>query len=332
MLAITAVVVLANAPSLLAFSKTDPLGTRSELASRVTPGLLPGERAIDPNDGFTSQALGHRAALDLLHLRLPWWNPYEGTGAPLAGEMQSAALFPPTLLTLFRNGQLYERTLLEIFAGLSTYLLLRRISLSRWASAVAAIAFALNGTFAWLAHAPVNPVAFLPALLLGVELAFAATVAARRGGWWLIAVAEAGMFYAGFPEVAFIGGLLGVCWFAWRCGCLGRGRLHVFARKAAAGVIAGILLSAPLLVASLDYVVDASLGGHTGTSAGNTYLPFQAVPQLVLPSSWSCANPSSCSPFFLMIFVGSFGSLMSSSALPLISLRTSPKSGEFGLV
>jgi len=95
------------------------------------------------------------------------------------------------------------------------------------------IAFALNGTFAWLAHAPVNPVAFLPALLLGVELAFAATVAARRGGWWLIAVAEAGMFYAGFPEVAFIGGLLGVCWFAWRCGCLGRGRLHVFARKAA---------------------------------------------------------------------------------------------------
>src|SRR5204862_818137 len=32
--------------------------------------------------------------------------------------------------------------------------------------------------------------------------------------------------------------------------------------------------------------VDASLGGHTGTSAGNTYLPFQAVPQLVLPYAY----------------------------------------------
>src|SRR5207237_10280253 len=60
MLAITAVVVLANAPSLLAFSKTDPLGPRGALASRVTPGLLAGERALDPNGGSPSQALGRR--------------------------------------------------------------------------------------------------------------------------------------------------------------------------------------------------------------------------------------------------------------------------------
>ena len=168
MLAIAAVVVVANAASLLALSDPNPLGPRSGLVSGVTPGLLPGERAIDPNDGFTSQALGHRAALDWLHLRLPWWNPYEGTGAPLAGEMQSAALFPPTLLTLLANGQVYEHVLLELLAGVSTYLLLRRIALGRWASAAAAIAFALNGTFAWIAHAPVNAVALIPALLLGV--------------------------------------------------------------------------------------------------------------------------------------------------------------------
>src|SRR5205823_11989445 len=226
MLAVAIAVVVANAPSLLAFSNPNPLGPRSELVSSVTPGLLPGERTIDPNNGFTSQALGHRAALDLVHLRLPWWNPYEGTGAPLAGEMQSAALFPPTLLTLLSNGQLYEHVLLEIIAGLSTYLLLRRLSLGRWTSAAGAIAFALNGTFAWLSHAPVNPVALLPALLLGVELAYAASIAGRRGDWWLIAVAGAGSFYAGFPEIAYIGGLLGICWFAWRCGRLRRERLR----------------------------------------------------------------------------------------------------------
>ena len=166
-----------SAPYLVGAVDPNPLGLRSELAQSVNAGPLPGERSADPDDGFTAQALGHRAALDVLHLKAPWWNPYEGTGAPLAAEMQSAALFPPTLLLAFSNGQLYEHILLELIAGLSTYLLLRRLSIARWVSATAGVAFALDGTFAWFAHAPVNPVAFLPMLLLGIELACAATVA-----------------------------------------------------------------------------------------------------------------------------------------------------------
>src|SRR3954451_18591395 len=283
MLAVAAVVVIANSPSLLGVVDANPLGPRSGLVSSATPGWLPGERAADPNDGFASQALGHRAALDWIHLRTPWWNPYEGTGAPLAGEMQSGALFPPTLLTMFPNGQLYERVLLEILAGLASYLLLRRLSLGRWASATAGIAFALNGTFAWLAHAPINAVAMLPAMLLGVELAYSASLTGRRGGWWLIALTGAASFYAGFPELTYIGGLLGVCWFAWRCGCLHREHVHAFARKAACGAIVAVLLSAPLLVASLGYVAEASLGGHSGSRAGDTHLPGHALSQLVLP-------------------------------------------------
>ena len=94
--------------------------------------------------------------IDWLHLQPPWWNPFQGTGAPLAGEMQSAALFPFTIFTLAANGQLYEHILLELLTGVATYLLLRRLAISRWASTAAAIAFALNGTFAWFAHAPVN--------------------------------------------------------------------------------------------------------------------------------------------------------------------------------
>jgi hypothetical protein len=141
-------VLVANLPYLVGAADANPLGTRSGLATSISAGLLPGERAADPNDGFVSQALGRRAALDLLHFRAPWWNPYEGTGAPLAGEMQSAALFPPTLLTALSDGQLYEHVLLELLAGVSTYVLLRRLGLARWPCAAAGIAFALNGTFA----------------------------------------------------------------------------------------------------------------------------------------------------------------------------------------
>jgi hypothetical protein len=274
-------VLIANVPYLAGIADANPLGLRSGLAASVRAGPLPGERSVDPNDGYTSQALGHRAALDVLALKAPWWNPYEGTGAPLAGEMQSAALFPPTLLLAFSNGQLYEHVLLELAAGLFTYLLVRRLALARWASAAAGIAFALSGTFAWLSHAPANPVAFLPMLLLGIELAYTATVAGRRGGFALMAVAGALSVYAGFPEVTYSDTLLALCWFAWRGTCLGRPRLSAFAAKGAAGTLIGTLLAAPFLVVSADFVSNASLGGQA--HAGAVHLPPAAAPQLALP-------------------------------------------------
>jgi hypothetical protein len=214
---------------------------------------------------------------------VPWWNPYEGTGAPLAGELQSAALFVPTLLLLASNGQFYEHVLLEIVAGIATYLLLRRIALHRWASLAGGAAFALNGTFAWFAHAPVNPIAFLPLLLLGIERAYAATVEGRRNGWRLIAIAGALSFYAGFPEVAYIDTLLAVCWFGWRLGCLERSRRRALITKSGAGAAVGILLAAALIVAGLDYLGHADLSIHANTSLGSAHFPPESLPQLFMP-------------------------------------------------
>ena len=284
MLAIAGAVIVAHLLYLLGLFDPNPMGPRSGLISAVTPGPLGGQPTIDPNNGFISQAVSHRAALDVVHLHAPWWNPYEGTGTPLAGEMQSAAFFPPTLLTLLANGQLYEHMLLEIVAGIATYLLLRRISVGRWAAAAAGIAFALNGTFAWLSHATVNPVAFLPLLLLGVELRLLRVhrapprrLVADRSG------AGALSFYAGFPEVAYIDALLAVLWLGWRCSSVGRDRLASLLGKAAAGAACGALLAAPLIVAAIDYVSHGDLGLHAGATLGSAHLPPQILPQLVLP-------------------------------------------------
>jgi hypothetical protein len=283
MLAIAAAVLVAHLPTLLGFFDANPLGPQSGLVSAFTRGPVNGGSTIDPNYGFISQAISHRAALDLVHFQLPWWNPYEATGAPLAGEMQSAAFFPPTLLTLFSNGQLYEHMLLEIVAGLATFLLLRRIAVNRWAAAAGGIAFALNGTFAWFAHAPVNPIALLPLLLLGIEYAYTAAVERRRGGWWLISVSIALALYAGFPETAYIDALLGVCWFAWRLASVGKARLAAFAGKAVSGALAGVLLAAPIVIAALGYVHHGDLGLHNGNLFGSAHLSPNALPQLALP-------------------------------------------------
>jgi Bacterial membrane protein YfhO len=283
LLTIAAAVVLANVPYLLGIFDPNPLGPRSALLASTTPGRLAGLPTIDPSNGFISQALGHRAMLDWVHLQAPWWNPYDGTGTPLIGEMESAALFPFTILTLFSNGQLYEHVLLEILSGWSTYLLLRRISVGRPASLAGGIAFALNGTFAWFTHGPVNPIAFLPLLLLGIEIAYGAAVAGRKGGWWLIPIAGALSLYAGFPEVAYIDTLLAACWIAWRAGCLERKRLRAFAGKMVGGMAAGTLLSAPLLIPFLDYLSHADTGAHASGGYSSVHLASQALPPLLLP-------------------------------------------------
>lgn len=281
-LLITAAVVFANILYLSGAFDPNPLGTQSGLATVTSHGLLSGLPTIDPNNGVTAQALGHLAVRDWLHLQLPWWNPYEGTGTPLAGEMAGAALFPFTIFTALANGQLYEHIVFELLSGVGTYLLLRRLAVSRWASTAAAIVFALNGTFAWFQHAPVNPIPFLPLVLLGIETAFSASMSGRSGGWWLIAIAGALSVYAGFPETTYIDSLFAMLWFAWRCGCTDREHLRAFATKTVLGAIVAALLAAPILAAFSDYV-SHSYGFHSTVVFTDLHLPRPALSQLLLP-------------------------------------------------
>ena len=315
LLAIAAAVLIANLPYLLGIFDPNPLHFRSGLVTAITPGWLGGKPTIDPSYGFTSQAIGHRAALDLLHLHLPWWNPYEGTGMPLAGETQAAALFPPTLLTAVSNGQLYEHILLELIAGICTYLLLMRIRVARPAAVAGGIAFALCGKFAWFADATVNPLPFLPMLLLGIEWAVAATRSGRPGGWRLIAVAGALAVYAGFPEVAYINTLMAVFWVAWRCGCLGRPLLRPFLTKIVLGGVAGTLLAAPMLVAMGTYLTHADLGAHTGNHLGSLHLVPSALPQLLMPYVYGQVNADPHSVIWLRV-----GGYLSATLLLLAAL------------
>ncbi len=288
--AVGAAVILANLPALLGLVHLDPLAYRSELTRAFTPGLLGGRPTIDPSNGFNSQAIGHLAVFDLVHLRLPWWNPYEGTGMPLVGETQAAALFPPTLLTALPNGQLYEHVLLELIAGFCTYRLLRRLDLIRPAAIAGAVAFALNGKFAWFADATVNPLAFLPMLLLGVEQAFEAARAGRRGGWRLVALAGALTAYSGFPEVAYVDLLMAVAWLGWRVGCLPRADRVRFLVKILRGGAVALLLAAPMLLAMADYLSQAYLASHTGTLLGSHHLPLSELPQLLMPYIFGPVN------------------------------------------
>ena len=280
--AIVAAVVVANALYLLGFFDPNPIIQFSGLATHVRRGVLPGINVIDPNAGFTSQALGHRAVLDWFGGHLPWWDPYEGLGSPLAGEMQAGAFFPPTLLLYFSTGQLYVHVALECTAGIATYFLLLRFVRFRTVAMLGGIAFALNGTFAWFEHAPVNPVAFLPLLLLGIELVIERVQQGSQRGWVTITVAVALLAYAGFPEVAFIDCLLAVLWLAGRLLTLERSLRVRVVLRAATGVGVGVLVAAPILVAFVDYLPNADIGAHASAYAYASF-PRAGLPQVVYP-------------------------------------------------
>ncbi|HVA09971.1 MAG TPA: hypothetical protein VNG12_24865, partial [Acidimicrobiales bacterium] len=79
LLCILASVVGANTLGILHIVTTNPLVLNAGLTPTQS-GWLPGLPYIDGNAGFTMQALGHLAAVDWLHGRVPWWNPYEGVG------------------------------------------------------------------------------------------------------------------------------------------------------------------------------------------------------------------------------------------------------------
>ena len=276
-------VCFANILYLTGFSLINPISWTAGV-SHILCHVSCGRPAIDPNTGYITQPLGHLAAQDLLHGHLPFWNYFEGLGAPLLGEMQSAALLPLTLLFALPSGLLWFHMSLELIAGISTYFLARRLTVPVIFATVAGLLFALNGTFAWLGNAVLNPVAFLPMLVLGIEMIYdAAAKGGVRKGWYVAAFAFALSLYAGFPEVAYLDGLFCLGWAIVRFFSLERSvRIVAVRRIGLAGVVGGVL-ALPVLVPFYDYLKVAYVGPHSGGAESLIHLPIHATSMFIDP-------------------------------------------------
>jgi hypothetical protein len=281
-LIILGVVLLANIAYVTGLANNDPLAWTSGIA-HSTCGLICGRSSTDINVGIITQPLGHLAAMDVLHGHLPWWNAFEGLGQPLAGELQSSALFPLVLLFALPGGLVWFHIVLEFIAGVSTYFLARRLGVRETFAVVGGALFALNGTFSWLANSVVNPIAFLPMLLLGVEIVFARASEPIRRGWYVLAIATALSIYAGFPEVAYLDGIFSVVWALVRLRSVRHALRWRAARRLGLGAVVGGALSLPALVAFGDYLRVAYVGGHVLNVDGSWSLPTKSLPMLFDP-------------------------------------------------
>lgn len=267
-------------PAAIFHLSLDPINFGSGLVNQIHRGVTLGGPWLDPNTSFTIQALGGLSAHDWLHGVVPWWNPYTGVGIPLAAEMQTISFFLPFVLLLhFPSGVIFLKISLQIIAGLATYALLRQLGLGRLAAFAGAVFYEFNGPFAWFAHGPIMPIAFLPLLLLGIERAFARAEDGRRGGWVVLGVAFAYSLYAGFPETAFLDGLLALVWAVYRLVVARPSARLSFAIKVAAGGVGGLLLAAPIIVPFLEYQGLSGIG-HSFPTDG---LPKISLAPLLMP-------------------------------------------------
>jgi hypothetical protein len=256
---------LIHSPLWLLGLSSDPIYITGGLAERAPHGGLPGLPGwLDPNAGFTTAALGGFAAQQWLQGIVPWWNPYTWVGMSLAAEAQPAPLFLPfTLLLALRDGVLWNKIALQVVGGFAMLGLLREWRMPRRLAVLGAVLFELNGSFAWWAHAPINPLPFLPLILLGIERAAHFARARHPGGWAWVAVGIAASLYGGFPEVAYLNSLLAVSLAVWRIVAAESGRAGLaLARKLAVAAVIGLLLSAPATVPFLMALPGSDIGGH----------------------------------------------------------------------
>ena len=295
--AIAALPLAAAAPLLLGLLQADPLLYTAEVA-HLEPGPLRGVPYADPNNGYTTLALGYRAALEWLQGSVPWWNPYSGVGLPLAAEYQPAAFFPLVFLLLLPKGTVLLQVALQVIAGWGTYGLLRHLGTSRLSATAGGLLFAFNGTLAWFAHGPATVVPFLPWMAWGVERIQARAQAGVMGGWRMLALAMAMSLLAGFPETAYIGGLLVLAWAVMRGVQLERGLRERYAMGVATGGAVGIALAAPQVASFLMFLRDADVGGHAGDFAAAALPGMAVLPTLVAPYAYGPIMGYVPSPLF----------------------------------
>ncbi len=263
MLLLAVLPAVVHLPALTGAFRFDPLYIASGLTAGTwhPNGLIPGYPGwIDGNAGVTTEALGALAARDWLAGQVPWWNPYSGIGLPLAAEGQTTALFLPFgLLMALPHGLLLLRMALMVVAGQCTYALLRRLGLGAMPAFVGAALFELNGTFAWLAHGPMMPVAFLPMMLLGAEQG-------RQRFAIAMAAGMAWSFLAGFPETAALNVLLAASWAALRL--VQAPNRVAYAARVGGAAIAGLLIAAPAIWSFLQALPWEFVGSHAGRVQG----------------------------------------------------------------
>ncbi|MEP6892147.1 MAG: YfhO family protein [Gaiellaceae bacterium] len=261
-----------------------------------------------------SAKVAHRAYADR---ELPLWNPYQGAGAPLAANMQSA-VFDPLLLAvnLHPTPLTWDLCLIGAFllGAAAGYLFGRVLGLQVIPAVVSSAAFSLSGWFFLYDNNQFSrSYVFLPVLFLLVEL----TPRSRR--WWPVlglGVAVAENIYIGMPEASFF--VIGAAAIYGAVRLVQQRKempVRVSLARLGGGGLLGLLLAAPVLLLFLQYE-RLSFNVHKPEfSAGSQIIDYWGVLRWIVPYFVDAGVPT----------IGWFGAAVVIAALAAVSGRTETK-------
>jgi hypothetical protein len=209
----------------------------------------------------------------------PLWNPYAGTGTPLAADLQSAPAGPfywPVYVHSSQRVWDFVALLRLLVGGVGCFALLRALGARPAAAFVPAVGYLLASAFVlWILSVSLSVEALLPWLLLAV------VGVARRGGagpFAALALLVAAAALGGQPEslvvVAYVIGAWALFWW------IKQGRAWRALAELAGAALTGGLLAAPQLLLAGAYIPEA-VDAHGG-KLGDARLSLSAFREVLL--------------------------------------------------
>ncbi len=208
--------------------------------------------------------------------KVPLWNPYNFSGAPLLANFQSAALYPfNTLFLIFSKETAWTIlvALQPLLALFFAYLYLRSIRVSVLASLFGSVSYSISGFMTvWLEYNTVGHImAWLPLQLLSIEL-LSQKNSRSLWGHILLTLSVAFALLSGHPQVAL--------YSIFFCAIYGIVRLKG-KTKIWAGISVGLGfgLSAAQLIPGLELISLSARANHTYEQMmrGNLIQPWQIL-------------------------------------------------------
>ncbi len=139
--------------------------------------------------------------------RIPMWNPYIFGGLPFVDAMHGDTFYPLAALQFFlpiTKALGYKLVITVFLAGAFTYLYLKKMGMTKWASVFGGTVYMLSGFLVSLVYAGQDGrmyvTSLLPLLLYTMEIGF------RRKSilwWWPFAVAFGLLVMANHPQFAY---------------------------------------------------------------------------------------------------------------------------------
>lgn len=208
--------------------------------------------------------------------KVPLWNPYNFSGAPLLANFQSAALYPFNFLFLIFSKESAWTILVALqpfFAMLFTYLYLRRMGIRILSSLFGSISYGISGFMTvWLEYNTVGHIiALLPLQLLSIEI-LSQNNSKFLWGYFMLTSSVMLSLLAGHPQVALYAIFFTIIYSINRL--RGKNRILAFI-----SIAVGFGLSAVQLLPGLELISVSARANHSYEQMvrGNLIQPWQTL-------------------------------------------------------